>query len=210
MTRLPASEEAFLSCTEEEQSAFLDDVFKGAGYSGFAGTIVICAMFKSIMHHIYREKPKDRPEDLMNGLFWERHRTLDNELSNVFMFLPDKLTLPQNIREPTALYTNLNLHASVICLHHAAVEKAEKYGHVDTVKRNSISRLRASAEEIANIIKLTSHNTGVFVGLAYLPLCLTKLTYFIEKSPVGLVTILCIHSLHICSQGRSQEWPDVH
>ena len=119
------------------------------------------------MHQVHREKPKDRHEDFMNGPFWVRHRGLDNQLSHAFMFLPDKMKLPRNIRDPIALYTNLNLHASVICLHHAAVEKAEKYGHTDAIKRNSMSRLRASAEEIVNIVKLSCHNTAGFVRPTY-------------------------------------------
>lgn len=120
------------------------------------------------MHHVHRPNPHDNPEDLMHGPFWARHRNLDNELSNAFMFLPAKLTLPQNMRDPIALHTNLNLHASVICLHHAAIEKAEKYNHTDAVKRSSLTRLKASAEEIVNIVRLTCHSTAVFVRSAYL------------------------------------------
>lgn len=162
LTRLPASEEAFVTGTEE-QSAFLDEVFSGSPYTGFAGVIVICRIFKNIMHHVHRSKPSDRPDDFLNGPFWTRHRSLDNELSSAFMFLPEKLRLPQNIRDPTAMHTNLNLHASVICLHHAAIEKAEKFGHSDAVKNSSLCRLKTAAEEIVNIVKMTSHNFAAFV-----------------------------------------------
>ena len=160
---MPCSEEAFISGTEE-QTAFLEDVFKGASYSGFASTIVICRVFKAIMHHVHRTKPYDHPEDLKNGSFWKRHHALDNEVSSAFMFLPDRLRLPEHVREPAALHVNLNLHASIICLHHSAIEKAEKYGHQESVKRNSVRRLRASAEEIVNIVKLTSPHGGAFVS----------------------------------------------
>ena len=159
VTRLPASDSAFLSGTEE-QSCFLEEAFKGGQYSGFASTVVVCRILKAIIHHVNRPKPYDRPEDLMNGPFWVRHRELDNELSSAFMFLPENLSLPRNIRDPTALFTNLNLHAAVICLHHAAIEKAEENGHADTIKRTSVSRLKATAEEVCNIIKLISHNTA--------------------------------------------------
>jgi hypothetical protein len=100
---------------------------------------------------------------MMHGGFWKRHRELDNNLSSIFMFLPEKFRLPQNQRDPTAIHTNLNLHASVICLHHAAVEMAEKHNHPTSLLETSKSRLRASAEEIVAILKLTAHQTGIFV-----------------------------------------------
>ena len=162
MTRLPASEEAF-SSGQEETAPFLDDVFEGANYGGFAGAIVICSVFRNILRHVHRTKPTDNADDMMEGAYWKRHRDLDNKLSSTFMFLPEKLRLPQNIRDPTAIHTNLNLHAAVITLHHAAIEKQEKLGLPDSVKQTSMCRLRMSAEEIANIIKWSSHSTGMFV-----------------------------------------------
>lgn len=148
-----------------EESSFLEDVFQGASYGGFASTIVTCHILKAIMRHAHRTTARDKPEDFMNGTFWVRHRTLDNELSSLFMFLPEKLRLPINVREPSALHLNLNLHASVICLHHAAIEQAEAHGHGDSVKHTSICRLRTTAEEVANIIRMSSHNSAVFVCL---------------------------------------------
>lgn len=100
----------------------------------------------------------------MHGGFWKRHRDLDNKLSSIFMFLPDKFRLPQNQRDPSAVHTNLNLHASVICLHHAAVEMVSKYNHPASLLETSRSRLRTSAEEIVAILKLTVHQTGIFVS----------------------------------------------
>lgn len=148
---------------KEEETVFLDEVLQGVSYAGFASTIVICRTFKSIMHHAHRTRSRDRPDDLMNGTFWVRHRKLDNELSTLFMFLPEKLRLPANVRDPSALHINLNLHASVICLHHAAIEQAEAHGHGDAVKHASLCRLRSTAEEVANIIRMTAHNSGIFV-----------------------------------------------
>lgn len=141
----------------------MDEIFKGASYSGFAGAIVICQVFRSILQHVHRAKPTDNADDMMEGAYWKRHRDLDNKLSSAFMFLPEKLRLPQNIRDPTAIHTNLNLHAAVITLHHAAIEKQEKHGLPESVKQTSMCRLRTSAEEIANIIKMASHSTAMFV-----------------------------------------------
>jgi hypothetical protein len=100
----------------------------------------------------------------MDGPFWIRHRELDNQLLSLFMFLPEQFRLPQHIREPVAIHTNLNLHASVICLHHAAIEMSTKYDLPQSLKQGSISRLRTAADEIANIIKMTVHNQSSFVS----------------------------------------------
>lgn len=164
-TRLPASEEAFVS-GREESTAFLDEVFGGAAYDGFAATIVVCRLFKGIMHHAHRAKPNDQPGDVAHGNYWTRHRRLDNDLSSAFMFLPARFRLPQNTKDPVALHTNLNLHASVMSLHHAAVEMADKYGLPGQVKAQSICRLRASAEEVVSIIKMTAHQVHLFVSCA--------------------------------------------
>jgi hypothetical protein len=107
----------------------------------------------------------------MEGAFWTRHRELDNKLLRLFMHLPEQFRLPQHIREPVAIHTNLNLHASVICLHHAAIENATKYNLPETTKQDSISRIRAAADEIASIIKLTVHNQSSFRS----PLCAVAL-----------------------------------
>jgi hypothetical protein len=79
------------------------------------------------------------------------------------MFLPENFRLPENIRDVSALHLNMNLHAAIICVHHAAVEKAEKYKLPDHVKQSSVARLRAAAEEIVNIMRLTSNVTLFFV-----------------------------------------------
>jgi enoyl-[acyl-carrier-protein] reductase (NADH) len=73
------------------------------------------------------------------------------------MFLPESFRLPENYREMTAVNTNLNLHASIICLHHAAIERIETYNLPESAKKASQDRLSAAAQEIVNILKLTSH-----------------------------------------------------
>lgn len=162
-TRLPASEDAFAS-GREEVSPFLEQVFNGSSYSAFASTIIVCQIFRIILKHVHRSKPSDRPEDILDGPFWNRHRELDNKLSSTFMFLPSKFILPRAARDSGAIHMNLNLHAAFIILHHAALEKAEQHDLPSTVMKTSLGRMRASAEEIVNIMKLTSHSTSIFVS----------------------------------------------
>ncbi|GKT46706.1 citrinin biosynthesis transcriptional activator ctnR [Colletotrichum spaethianum] len=159
-THLPSSEEAFNSAREETTST-LSEAFKGASYSTFAGAVVTCHIFNKLLKHVHWERPNDRPMDVEYGEFWNRHRDIDNMLSSAFMFLPERFRLPQSMRDPTAVHMNLNLHASVICLHHAAIDRIEKHKLPDNLKAASQLRLRTAAEEVVSIVKLTSHmNSG--------------------------------------------------
>ncbi|KAF6839757.1 binuclear zinc transcription factor [Colletotrichum plurivorum] len=159
-THLPTSEEAFNSGREEKTST-IQDAFKGVSYSTFAGAIMICYIFNMLLKHVHWERPNDRPADVEYGEFWKRHRDIDNLLSSAFLFLPERFRLPQSMRDPTAVHTNLNLHASIIFLHHAAIDKIEKNNLPEQLKAASQLRLRTAAEEVVNIVKLTSHtNSG--------------------------------------------------
>lgn len=170
------------------------------------------------MRHAHRTRPRDRPDDLMNGTFWVRHRKLDNELSTLFMFLPEKLRLPANVREPSALHINLNLHAAVICLHHAAIEQAEAYGHGDAVKHASMCRLRTTAEEVANIIRMTSHNTGIFVSPSLIFSLMIQWSHFqkcfastnrpffdLQKSPLCALSMYCASTVYVYMAKENKE-----
>jgi hypothetical protein len=154
-THLPASEDAFTSGVEEK-SASLQDAFRGANYSTFAANIVVCHIFSRLMKHAHRPLPDDHPEDPDNGIFWKRHRELDNMLSSTFMFLPERFRLQGNKRDPIAVQTNLNLHAAVICLHHAAREKADKF-KLAGIRQASQTRAMTAAQEIVDIMKATDH-----------------------------------------------------
>ncbi|KAF4972495.1 hypothetical protein FZEAL_9575 [Fusarium zealandicum] len=201
-TRLPSSEKAFISDCREE-APFMDEAFQGAQYSGFAGTVVTCQTFKVILRHVHVSKPTDGCSDVMNGSFWARHRELDNTLSSLFMFLPEKFRLPENVQDATATHLNLNLHASVMCLHHAAVEKAEKYNLPDHVKQNSINRLRAAAEEVVSILRLNCRATLYFRS----PLCALSLyctttvyVYLAKQNPTTGLSAIDLSNLELLVQ----------
>ncbi|KAL0930949.1 binuclear zinc transcription factor [Colletotrichum truncatum] len=177
-THLPSSEEAFNSAREEKTSS-MQDAFKGASYSTFAGAVIICYIFNMLLKHVHWERPKDRPEDVEYGEFWKRHRDIDNMLSSAFMFLPERFRLPQSMKDPTAVHTNLNLHASIICLHHAALDRIEANSLPDQLKASSQLRLRTAAEEVVSIVKLTSHmNSGY-------------------KSPLVALSLYCAASVYV-------------
>ncbi|KAK6197661.1 homeodomain superfamily [Pestalotiopsis sp. IQ-011] len=110
-----------------------------------------------ILKHVHRPKPDDDPQNYEYGEYWKRHRDIDNTISSAFMFLPEHFRLPENYGDPTAVHTNLNYHAALICLHLAALEKIEKYQIPVFAKKASETRLFTAAQEIVNIIKMTSH-----------------------------------------------------
>ncbi|KAI1110242.1 hypothetical protein F5Y14DRAFT_429514 [Nemania sp. NC0429] len=185
-THLPATEAAFHS-GEPMETCSIHDVFKrGYAYSSFAGSVIVCHLFNLILKHAHRPKESDSPENYEYGEYWKRHRDIDNTLSSAFMFLPEPFRLPENYRESTAVNTNLNLHAAIICLHHAALERIETHNLSDSIKRISQGRLAAAAQEIVDILKLTSHlNSGTRTPLAALSLfCAASVyMYFCQQNP---------------------------
>lgn len=143
----------------------LDEVFEGGQYSNFAGTIVTCHVLKTIQQTLQYTKASDRPEDVLDGPYWQKHRDLDSKLTSLFIFLPEHFRLLNNPKEPAAIHLNLNLHASAICLHHHAIEQADKYNLDASVKIASLARMRSAAMEIASISKSSAHLTPIFVSL---------------------------------------------
>ncbi|KAL2886342.1 Azaphilone cluster-specific transcription factorazaR [Ceratocystis lukuohia] len=156
-TRLPSSEEAFTS-GQEEQTCTLKEALTGHSYSTFAGAVMISHLFSIVLRHVQRPPPGDNPNDI-NGPFWKRHQQLNKTIGDVFMYLPPQLRLPDNIKDPSAIHTNLHLHASYICLHHQAVDKAIDFG-LDSFKAVSEQTLFSSASSIVSLMQGTSHVTS--------------------------------------------------
>ncbi|VUC24913.1 unnamed protein product [Clonostachys rosea] len=153
MTRLPASEDAFLF-GQKEEAPFLEEVFQGASHSAFATTLIICHIFKTTLKHTSGHSH--------GAAFWKRHKDLDHEISSTFMFLPERFQLPDYECDPVAAHTNLNLHATSICLHYAAVEMVDKHSQSEAIKQQSLGRMRISAEEIVGIINAISPNSLIY------------------------------------------------
>lgn len=162
-TRLPASEDAF-NTGSYEASPTLQEAFGGSSYSSFASMAVIGYLFNELLNHVHRSKVSDRPDDLQDGPYWKRHREIDNNLDDAFMFLPDKFRLPTNITETVALQVNLSIHASVLCLHSAACDAVKKHGLDKRLgERSRVRRLNA-AREIVNIMRLARETMSPYVS----------------------------------------------
>lgn len=158
MTNLPASEEAF-NLSRPELTQTLADTLSPAGaakLSAFGSIVLMACLFGRNLTHLHRPDVDDRDHD-MNGAFWKRHRLLDNILLNTSLCLPSSLKLPTGLGDPNIVFTNMNIHTSTICLHQAAIFKAEKNRLPPTVSAESKLRCIAAANEIASIMRMTSH-----------------------------------------------------
>ncbi|OHE90981.1 fungal specific transcription factor [Colletotrichum orchidophilum] len=158
MTNLPCTEESF-DMSRPEQTQSLQDCMSpsGAGkLSSFGGIVLMACLFGRNLIHLHRPDPDDRDHDL-NGEFWKRHRNMDNILLNTSLCLPSHLKLPIGLGNPNIVFTNMSIHTSTICLHQAAIFKADKNKLPASVSAESKVRCITAANEIASIMRMISH-----------------------------------------------------
>ncbi|KAF5018592.1 hypothetical protein F66182_9421 [Fusarium sp. NRRL 66182] len=158
MTNLPASEDAYnMSRPEQTQSLTECTSPMGAGkLSSFGGIVLMACLFGRNLVHLHRPDGEDLDHDL-NGPFWKRHRQMDNILLNTSLCLPPQLKLPNGLSNPNIVFTNMSIHTSTICLHQAAIFKAEKNKLPASVSAESKVRCITAANEIASIMRMISH-----------------------------------------------------
>ena len=158
MTVLPATEEAFEK-SRPMVSPSLEQAFSMAAsehVSAISAVIMIACLLGRNLTHLHRPEPNDNEEDL-NGEFWQRHRRLESILSNIALALPDRLRIPAGLPDPNVIFMNMMLHTSVICLHQAAIFKADRNRLSPSIINESRSRCLAGAAEITRIMKMMSH-----------------------------------------------------
>jgi hypothetical protein len=158
LTNLPASDDAF-ELSRPEQAPSLQDAMCPAGagkLSPFGGIVLMACLFGRNLVHLHRPDVDDRDHDL-NGEFWKRHRQMDNILLNTSLCLPPELKLPAGLQNPSIVFTNMCIHTSTICLHQAAIFKADKNRLPASVSSESKVRCITAANEIASIMRMISH-----------------------------------------------------
>lgn len=121
------------------------------------------AMFGRNLIHLHRGTVDDNEANL-NGKFWLRHRALDNTLLNIALSLPDHLRMPAGINDQNTIFTNLCIHTSTICLHQAAIFKADSNQLPSNVAAESKIRCITAAAEIASVMRMISHMDLSFVS----------------------------------------------
>ncbi|ETS88129.1 hypothetical protein PFICI_01957 [Pestalotiopsis fici W106-1] len=158
MTHMPCSEEAF-EMSRPETTFTLTESMSPSGaakLSSFGGIVLMACLFGRNLIHLHRPDADDRDHDL-NGEFWKRHRNMDNILLNTSLCLPDHLKLPCGIGNANVIFVNMNIHTSTICLHQAAIFKADKNKLPASVSAESKVRCITAANEIASIMRMISH-----------------------------------------------------
>ncbi|KAK2073654.1 hypothetical protein P8C59_007919 [Phyllachora maydis] len=158
MTNLPSSEDAF-DTSRPGPTQTLGDAMSPAGagkLSPFGGIVLVSCLFGRNLIHLHRPDPDDSDHDLQ-GDFWTRHRALDSILLNTSLCLPPPLKLPQGLDSPNVVFTNMCIHTSTICLHQAAIFKADKNGLPGSVSAESKVRCITAANEIARVMTMVSH-----------------------------------------------------
>ncbi|KAF4549547.1 Fungal specific transcription factor domain-containing protein 68 [Elsinoe fawcettii] len=157
-TNLPSDDNAFEQ-SREVPTVSLQRALEADGstkMSSSAGVMVMACLFGRNLVHLHRGTPEDNERNL-NGKFWTRHRSLDNLLLNIALTLPDHLRLPSGINDQNTIFLNLCIHTSVICLHQAAIFKADANKLPGTIASESKIRCITAAAEIASIMRMISH-----------------------------------------------------
>ncbi|KAJ5606171.1 hypothetical protein N7510_008952 [Penicillium lagena] len=158
MTNLPASEESFVK-SKPQRTLRLADILAGEGVttlSPFGCVVVLASLFGKNFLHIHRPSPQDNDHDL-NGEFWKRHRSHDNILLHIALSLPDHLRLPSGMEDVNVIFANMSIHTSTICLHQAAIFKAEKNKMPNQIITESKRRCLVAANQISSTMKMISH-----------------------------------------------------
>ncbi|KAI4184195.1 MAG: hypothetical protein LQ348_004587 [Seirophora lacunosa] len=158
MTNLPANEENFEQSTPEDTTSLSDSMSAegAAKLSPVAGAVYMSHIFGKNLAHLHRPGTDDKEDDIQ-GEFWKRHRQLDNMLLKTSLSLPAHLRLPAGIRNPNCVFMNMCIHTSTICLHQAALFKAEKKNLPASMIMQSSTRCLLAATEITNTMRLISH-----------------------------------------------------
>lgn len=171
LSNLPSSEEAFEKSRPERTQSLQESLSpSGASkLSSYASVVLMACLFGRNLVHLHRPDEDDRDNDL-NGEFWKRHRHMDNILLNTSLSLPSHLKLPSGLASPNIVFTNMNIHTSTICLHQAAIYKADKNRLPALVSKESKLRCINAANEIASIMRMISHmDLGTVGFLLFLP-----------------------------------------
>ncbi|KAH7148189.1 hypothetical protein EDB81DRAFT_719784 [Dactylonectria macrodidyma] len=159
-TRLPASDQAFNMGTNETTPWLMEALQGAVSYSPFAGKALAAHTFYRTLEHTFRSFSNDGLEDTTDGPYWIRQRGIDADLSNLILYLPQSLRLPQGAWNRNAIIANVGIHTSVICIHRAALAKIRELGLPADLLAGSRLRLLPSAEQILKALESTSDARG--------------------------------------------------
>ncbi|KAL8766802.1 MAG: hypothetical protein Q9209_006541 [Squamulea sp. 1 TL-2023] len=186
-TKLPANEENYEQSIEQQTVPLTGSITpEGASnLSSFAGVVFMAHIFGRNLTHLHRPESNDRDDDLQ-GEFWKRHRALDNTLLHTSLSLPPHMRLPAGVRDTQVVFINMSIHTSTICLHQAAIYKADQKNLPQSLIDQSSTRCLLAATEITNIMRLICHldSKGMNPFIAFcLYVAARVFVHVVKKSP---------------------------
>jgi hypothetical protein len=170
MTNLPASDDAF-DKSKPMHTSSLEQTLTPNGLGNlhsFGGVVLTAALFGRNLLHLHRPEPDDNDDDL-NGKYWARHRKIENILLQTSLGIPDHLRVPSGLQDPNTIFMNMSIHTSSICLHQAAIFKADKHRLPTNVSNESKIRCVTAGSEIASLMRMISHMDLATVCLDIFP-----------------------------------------
>ena len=139
--------------------------------SSFASVILMASIIGKTLTHLHRTEARDDAHDVENGEFWKRHRYLDHILTNTTVCLPSHLQLSGHNGDPNVIFLHMNIHSVAICLHQAAILKAEQNNLGPEIIKMSTDRCYMAAKDVANIWRMIS-NVDISYLSPYVAFCL--------------------------------------
>ncbi|KAL8755194.1 MAG: hypothetical protein Q9199_003828 [Rusavskia elegans] len=203
-SNLPVNEENYERSIEQPSVPLTGSItLEGASnLSPFAGIVFMAHIFGRNLTHLHRPGSDDRDDDLQ-GDFWKRHRALDNTLLHTSLSLPPHLRLPAGIRDVNIVFINMSIHTSTICLHQAAIFKADQNKLPQSIIDQSSTRCLLAATEIANIMRLICHldSKGMNPFMAFcLYVAARVFIHVLKKSPNEAVVRSSLEFLLVAMQ----------
>lgn len=139
-------------------------------------------LFYQTAKHVSSHVLDENATDIRNGSFWMRHTTIDNDLATLLMRLPENLQLPRSLQCQNALFTNIMIHTTIICLNRAAIRETRRLALPPSLLNRSQARLLSAAEEIFNILREIADMDAAFSNPLLAYSAYVASTVYLDKS----------------------------
>ncbi|KAL8915137.1 MAG: hypothetical protein Q9172_006936 [Xanthocarpia lactea] len=127
-------------------------------YSPFAGAVLVAGFSGRCLRHLQNAHKADAENEYTYD-FWSNHYSIDGAMNQTLSSSLKHLNIAfgadsiEDVTDPNTIFLNMNMRATIICLHQAAIVQAEKSSLPATLIAESENRTLAAAQEIASIMK---------------------------------------------------------
>ncbi|KAI4221769.1 MAG: hypothetical protein L6R36_006663 [Xanthoria steineri] len=156
----PDGEQPLLPTRLLLKDALTEPVAPGtASYSPFTGAVIMAGFCGRCLRHL-QNAYKASVESEYTYDFWSNHYSIDLAINQTLQSSLKHLNIVpamdsiEGMADPNTIFLNMNMRATVICLHQAAVVQANKSSLPATLIAESENRTLTAAQEIANIMRL--------------------------------------------------------